>query len=149
MNAQRREYRGFSAHRMRPELPAARGDGRPPGRDGRPAIPNGSRLFNQRVWAVLARSLNLSHREAQLVRGVFDDATDSSIASALGISTHTVHTHFERLHQKLAVPNRAKLILRVVAEFLVLTAAPGSVLPPVCPNGRAHGCALRNGPPGP
>ena len=119
------------------------------GRDGSPATPNGSRLFNQRVWAVIARSLSLSHRDAQLVRGGFDDATDSAIASALGISTHTVHTHFERLHQKLGVPNRAKLILRVVNEFLVLTASPGSVLPPVCPNAATRGCALRNGPPGP
>jgi DNA-binding CsgD family transcriptional regulator len=131
------------------EPPATHGDGRPPGHDGRPATPNGSRLFSRRVWAVIARSLNLSDREAQLVRGVFDDATDASIASDLGISTHTVHTHFERLHQKLGVPNRAKLILRVVGEFLILTASPGSILPPVCPNGATRGCALRNGPPSP
>jgi hypothetical protein len=80
---------------------------------------------------------------------LFDDFTDSSIASDFGISTHTVHTHFVRLHQKLGVPNRAKLILRVVSEFLKLTASPGTVLPPVCPKAATHGCALRNGPPGP
>jgi DNA-binding CsgD family transcriptional regulator len=145
MSAQRRGYRGFSARGRRTEPPAPRGDGRPPGRDGRPATPNGSRLFNRRVWAVIARSLNLSIREAQLVRGVFDDATDSSIASALGISTHTVHTYFERLHQKLGVPNRAKLILCVVDEFLALTASPGSLLPAVCPCRADARCPLRRG----
>jgi hypothetical protein len=80
---------------------------------------------------------------------VFDDDTDFSIAASLGISPHTVHTHFERLHRKLEVANRSQLILRIVSEFLVLTASPGSVLPPICPNGATGGCALRNGPPSP
>jgi hypothetical protein len=74
---------------------------------------------------------------------VFDDSTDSSIASALGISTHTVHTHFERLHQKLGVPNRAQLILRVVDEFIALTASPGNLLPPVCPCRSDARCPLQ------
>jgi DNA-binding NarL/FixJ family response regulator len=113
-----------------------------------PANANGFRGFNQRAWAAITHSLNLSSREQQLVRGVFEDYTDHSIASALCISPHTVHTHFERLHRKLGVANRAQLILRVVDEFLALTASPGSGLPPLCPNHNGDGCAWhrRRGP---
>ena len=145
MNAKMREDRGFSARRMRTNPSAAREGGRPPGRAGGSATLKGARVFSQRVWAAIARSFNLSDREQQLVRGVFDDCTDYSIASVLGISPHTVHTHFERLHHKLGVTNRAQLILCVVGEFLALTAAPGSSLPPLCPNHAAGRCPSRRG----
>jgi len=78
------------------------------------------------------------------VRGVFEDSTDIAIALSLGISRHTVHTHFGRLHQKLGVTDRAQLILRVLREFLILTALSDSRLPPVCPfRGSLH-CPWRN-----
>ena len=93
----------------------------------------------------LARSLDLSTREQQLVRGVFDDRTDFSIAAALGISQHTVHTHFERLYHKLRVGNRVQLVMRVMREFLALTTLPGSVLPPLCPHRAAARCPWRHG----
>jgi DNA-binding CsgD family transcriptional regulator len=89
-------------------------------------------MFCPPAWAAMARSLQLSGRELQLVRGVFDDQKDLALASALGISVHTIHTHFERLHHKLAINGRPQLIQRVMQEFLALTAAPGSVLPPIC-----------------
>jgi DNA-binding CsgD family transcriptional regulator len=146
MSAQKQEPRGGSGRRTGTELPAVGGGGHPPGREGKPARSNGAGLFDERAWAAIARSLDLSRREQELVRGVFDDCTDSSIASTLGISPHTVHTHFERLHQKLGVPNRATLILRVMDEFLTLTASPGSGLPPVCPLRATRGCPLRAGP---
>jgi DNA-binding CsgD family transcriptional regulator len=94
---------------------------------------------------LIARSLDLSPRELQLVRGVFSDDSDYSIASSLGISPHTVHTHFERLHHKMGVANRAQLILCVVNEFLALTASPGSILPPICPGRADARCPLRRG----
>ena len=99
-------------------------------------------MFNQPVWAAITRSFNLSNRELQLVRGVFDDCTDFSIASALKISAHTVHTHFGRLYHKLRVANRAQLIVRVLDEFLAMTASPGSNLSPVCPHHAAGRCPL-------
>jgi DNA-binding CsgD family transcriptional regulator len=99
---------------------------------GVPGAPTGAGMFCPPAWAAIAGSLQLSGRELQLVRGVFDDQKDLAIASALGISVHTIHTHFERLHHKLAVNGRPQLIQRVMQEFLALTAAPGSVLPPIC-----------------
>ena len=88
------------------------------------------------------RSLTLSARELQIVHGVFDDRTDFAIATALGISPHTVHTHIERLHHKLAVADRVELILRIIREFVALTIAPGTVLPSICANRAAGRCPL-------
>ena len=146
MSAPRQLYRGGAKRQAAGKRPARREDGDAVIGEPRRAIPEGHKLFAQPAWAALSRSLHLSQREQQLLRGVLDDWTDASIAAALGISPHTVHTHFERLHQKLGVPNRVKLILRVVAEFLALTASPASDLPPICPNRYRCGCPLRKPP---
>ena len=104
----------------------------------------GSRIFNEQEWAKIGRSLKLSGRELQLVRGMFDDRTDFAIADDLGISPHTVHTHCKRSYRKLGVTDRAELILRVMREFIFLTASPGSTLAPICANRSAGRCPLRN-----
>ena len=69
----------------------------------------------------MAQSLALSNRELEILRGVFDDCTESAIAASLGISPHTVHTHLNRLHHKLGVVDRVQLVLRIVDEFFTLT----------------------------
>jgi DNA-binding NarL/FixJ family response regulator len=105
----------------------------------------GSAIFSEQAWKEITRSLRLSERELQIVRGVFDDSTESAISAELGISSHTVHTHVERLHRKLAVTDRGQLILHVVQAFLALTSTPGSGMPPVCAARTAGGCPLRPG----
>ena len=102
----------------------------------------GSAIFPNRVWAELARSLRFTKRELQIVRGVFDDRTEFAIAADLGISPHTVHTHLERLRHKLAVVDRAALVLQVVEEFLRLTGAPRSRMPSICGRRAAGLCPL-------
>ena len=101
-------------------------------------------MFSEQAWVEIARSLELSPRELQIVRGFFDDRTEFAIAADLGISPHTVHTHIERLHHKFGVANRVELILRVTNEFLALTAAPESTLPSICANRTAGRCPLRS-----
>lgn len=86
--------------------------------------PLGSAMFSEGAWEEIARSLKLSGRELQIVRSTFDDDTDLGIAQHLGISLHTVHTHVERLHKKLAITDRPQLLLRVMQEFLTLTVSP-------------------------
>jgi DNA-binding CsgD family transcriptional regulator len=99
-------------------------------------------MLSQLAWREIARSLHLSTRELQIIRGVFDDRTEYCIAADLGISSHTVHTHFDRLHHKLGVSDRVSLVLRVIREFVALTLAPQTILPPIC-NNWAHGrCPL-------
>ena len=82
-----------------------------------------SAVFSDQAWNEIAGRLRLSQREREIVRGVFDDLTEFAIAADLGISPHTVHTHFERLHQKLGVANRVQLVLCITQEFLRLGAA--------------------------
>ncbi len=100
-------------------------------------------MFSSQAWEIIARSLNLSVRELQIIRGVFDDQKELNLAKALGISVHTIHTHVARLHHKLAVTDRSQLIQLVMQEFLVLTAAPGNGLPPICANRARGSCPLR------
>jgi len=108
-----------------------------------PARLNGSAMFALPAWEQIARSLELSGRELQIVRGVFDDQKESELATALGISIHTIHSHFERMHHKLGIADRPQLMQRIMQEFLALTAAPGSELPPICANQVTGHCPLR------
>ncbi|HUJ11840.1 MAG TPA: helix-turn-helix transcriptional regulator [Verrucomicrobiae bacterium] len=103
-----------------------------------------SAMFSEQAWQEIARSLALSPRELQIVRGIFNDHTEFAIAADLGMSVHTVHTHIHRLHRKLGVTDRVGLILRVTNEFLTLTAAPESTLPSICANRTAGRCPLRS-----
>jgi DNA-binding CsgD family transcriptional regulator len=74
----------------------------------------------QRAGAVCARVapvLGLSPRETQVLTCVLAGLTEAGIAQALGISTHTVHTHLERLYRKLGIHSRTQLLLVVVNEL--------------------------------
>ena len=104
----------------------------------------GSEIFSELAWKEIGASLRFTRRELQIVRGVFDDSTEFAIGADLGISPHTVHTHLERLRHKLAVIDRAALILQVVEQFLKLTEAPGSAIPPVCARRAAGLCQRRD-----
>ena len=100
-------------------------------------------MFSEPAWQEIARSLKLSGQELQVVRGIFDDHTEGAIADNLKISPHTVHTHCERLYHKLDVTGRVRLALRVMDEYITLTLAPGTALPPLCANFAAGRCPLR------
>jgi DNA-binding CsgD family transcriptional regulator len=133
------------ASRQRPAIirkppPAPVTDAQP---NGVPARLTGSAMFSPQAWEQITRSLELSVRERQIVRGVFDDLKESDLATALGVSIHTIHTHFERLHHKLGLSDRTQLVQRVIQEFLALTASPGSELPPICANQATGRCPLR------
>jgi DNA-binding CsgD family transcriptional regulator len=80
-------------------------------------------LFSNETWRLLTRSLRLSLREAQIVLAIFDDEKESAMASDLGISPHTVHTHIDRLYRKLSVSSRVALVLRIFVEYLYLAKA--------------------------
>ena len=83
-------------------------------------------LLSNDTWAEAGRSLGLTERELQIVRGVFDNGTEGAIAATLDLSPHTVHTHLNRLFIKLAVSTRAELVQRVMAEAMGLATASES-----------------------
>jgi DNA-binding CsgD family transcriptional regulator len=80
--------------------------------------PLGRAVFPDDVWRDLAKELRLSGRESEILLGIFDDQKESSIAATLGISTHTVHSHLERLYRKLRVSSRVTLVVRVFVAYL-------------------------------
>ncbi len=75
-------------------------------------------LLTDEQWARLARRLAISRRELQIVRLLFEDEPEKTIAARLGISLHTVHAHLMHLHWKLGVKSRVGLVLRVFRECL-------------------------------
>ena len=75
-------------------------------------------LLASGIWPNLAEQLRLSPREVQVVKGVFRDDKEESIAADLGISPHTVGTYLQRIYAKLRVGSRPQLIIRVIAEYL-------------------------------
>jgi len=105
--------------------------------------PLGAAMFSDQAWGKIGRKFKLSGRELQVIKEIFDDRTEFAIAAHYGVSPHTVHTYCERLYHKLAVTGRVKLVLRIVDEFLALTVAPETVLPPICANRFAGHCPLR------
>ena len=107
----------------------------------------GSAMLSARAWAGIARSLQLSRRQIQIVRAVFDDDKETAIAANLGISTHTVHTHLERIYHKLHVHDRVQLVRLVLGEFLRLTLDATSGLPPLCGRRAAGDCPFLCQPP--
>jgi len=90
----------------------------------------------------LAANLRISGHQLELVRLLFEGATEGAIASELGISPHTVHTHIERIHQKLSVSDRVELVMRIFREFIALTLDPESDLPSIRARRVNGGCSL-------
>ena len=86
--------------------------------------PAGSALLSEADWAETARTLRLSGRELQIVRGVFDNQKEITLAIDLGIAPRTVNTHMERLYRKLTVTTRVALVLRVMATLQQAKAKP-------------------------
>jgi DNA-binding CsgD family transcriptional regulator len=102
--------------------------------DALPGMPGGSSLLSEGAWGSIQRSFHFSDRERQIVKGLFDDATESLIGDELGISPHTVHTHVERLYRKAGVTSRVQLVVRVFAEYLRIFASDdGPRAPPRTP----------------
>jgi len=108
-----------------------------------PTSSAGSAMLSSEAWKQIGCSLGLSGRELQIVQGTFDDKTEFAMAADLHISPSTIHSHIERLHRKLAITDRAQLLLRVTQEFLALTALPGSHLPPICADRDTRRCPHR------
>jgi len=103
--------------------------------------PLGSAIFSEFAWQSISRSLNLSARELQIVRAVFDDDKETRIAAGLDISAHTVHALTRHLYAKLKLSGRPQLILCLVREFLALSGS-GRNLPPICPAHQSGKCLL-------
>ena len=69
-------------------------------------------------WRSIADSLDLSVRQLQIVRCIFDGFDEPTIGHKLGLSSHTIHAHLNRLYKKIRVKSRCELIVRVFLAYL-------------------------------
>lgn len=106
-------------------------------------VPDGlMRDLDATAWQAIAGRLQLSPRELEIATCILRDLKESAIARQIGISTHTVHTHLERLYHKLSVNSRVELVVRMFQTYLELVNEPGSTLPPLCGNRADSRCPL-------
>jgi DNA-binding NarL/FixJ family response regulator len=74
-------------------------------------------IFTAAEWKELAGQLGLSSQQAQITHHLFEGLGDKQIASAMGISEHTVRTYLSRMFAKLGVQDRNELLVGVFRRF--------------------------------
>jgi DNA-binding CsgD family transcriptional regulator len=84
-----------------------------------PPCCNARHLFCDQAWAGIADKLELSARQAEILRCTLADQTDEEIASTVGVARSTVHTHMERLRERLQAHGRLQLATNVFGACLV------------------------------
>jgi DNA-binding NarL/FixJ family response regulator len=82
-------------------------------------------LLTASDFASMCRQLKLSSREAEITYLILLAHSERCIAHTLHISTHTVHSHTERLYRKLDIGNRSELITCLFQTYLELQAHKG------------------------
>jgi DNA-binding CsgD family transcriptional regulator len=71
-------------------------------------------------WDSVCSALQFSKRETDIFRLLLTDHSERAVALQLQISTHTVHSHIERLYRKLGVRSRSSLIVLVFETWVRL-----------------------------
>jgi len=74
-------------------------------------------LISEQEWDQLQHYLDLSPRQAEIVREILHGKSDKQIARELDIALPTVRTHLGRLFQKYDLNDRVELILHVFASL--------------------------------
>ncbi len=77
-------------------------------------------------WRRVAEALYLTGRELDIVRLLLDECDEDAVAETLGISRATVHTHLQRIYNRLGVHCRCNLATRVFAVILSFRPPPDS-----------------------
>jgi DNA-binding CsgD family transcriptional regulator len=67
--------------------------------------------------AVLAIALGLTPMEAKVARVCIEEHDVVTVASTVGISPHTVHSHLSRIYLKAKVNSRLQLAVLVTAAL--------------------------------
>lgn len=77
-------------------------------------------LLQGASWANLVQNLQLSSREADVLRCMFVDERIAAISEELGLAEGTIHTYRERLFRKLSVRSCAQVIAIAFATHIEL-----------------------------
>jgi len=95
-----------------------------------PLSPEAQCPLAQEEWQHVRRTLCLTDRELEIVQNVFEGRQESNIATGLGISVHTVHTHLGRIYRKLGVRGLPGMLLKVFATHLASPQEPRAAAAP-------------------
>ena len=88
-------------------------------------------ILHSDTWDALIQHLHLSEREAEIVECILRHADDEpSIAARMNISSHTVHTHLERLYRKLEVSSRSQLVTTIFITYTTLNQSETRLMSP-------------------
>jgi DNA-binding CsgD family transcriptional regulator len=68
-------------------------------------------FLSHQDWSLLVQGFCLSPREAEISILILAGHSEREIAELLAISTHTVHSHLERMYRKLNVHARSDLVM--------------------------------------
>jgi DNA-binding CsgD family transcriptional regulator len=68
-------------------------------------------------WRGIAYAMGLSQREVEVLQRVVGDQQETAIASAMGLSRHTIRTYLKRIRAKLGASSRVRLVEKVFAEY--------------------------------
>lgn len=74
----------------------------------------GKSLVREDQWPKIFEVLEISEREGEVCRLLFEGLTREEIATKMTIKVRTVRHYLERLHTKLRVNNRVALVLRII-----------------------------------
>ncbi|MBN2130826.1 MAG: helix-turn-helix transcriptional regulator [Sedimentisphaerales bacterium] len=74
-------------------------------------------LISEQEWNQLRQHLDLSPRQAQIVREILRAKSDKQIARDLGIALPTLRTHMGRLFRKFDLNDRTELVLHVLMSL--------------------------------
>ena len=76
---------------------------------------NESLSFTHEEWGHVVDSLNMSPRQADIVRLILAGKRDKQIAMILGMSVATVRTHLRNIFVRQHVTDRVELVLSIFA----------------------------------
>ena len=76
-----------------------------------------STLLTGAQWQHVAETLRLSGRELEIVKAVFDCASNTRVSSEIGMPINTVREHFRRLYRKLGINTHLELCLCVLVAL--------------------------------
>lgn len=74
----------------------------------------GEHLISPACWERIGEIADLSDRELQVSRLIFQGLTREEVADALSLSPRTIRHYMELLHVKLRVCERISLVLRFI-----------------------------------
>jgi DNA-binding NarL/FixJ family response regulator len=84
----------------------------------------GQHQLSIRQWDEVCKTINMSLREQQVCKLLFDGMTRQKIAEKLEISNRTVRHHMEQIHLKLEVSNRVGVVLQIIRLRDLLSTPP-------------------------